>query len=75
MSSKFQIWCLLQVSKKLARGQQRHFVKILHGEHQATNELNWHQVCNMISYKRDVREAESLISKDGQRLSNLWKNA
>ncbi len=80
MSSKFQIWCLLQVSKKLARGQQRaekarHFVKILHGEHQATNELNWYQVCNMISYKRDVREAESLISKDGQRLSNLWKNA
>ncbi len=29
----------------------------------------------MISYKRNVLEAESLRSKDGQRLSNLWKSA
>ncbi len=27
----------------------------------------------MISYKRDVLERQSLRSKDGQRLSNLWK--
>ncbi len=63
--SSFQIWCLLQVSKKLARGQQRvekerHFEKIQLGEHLATNEVNWHQVCNMISYKRDVLERQSL---------------
>ncbi len=59
--SSFQIWCLLQVSKKLARGQQRaekasNFEKIQLGEHLAT----WHQVCNMISYKRDVLERQSL---------------
>ncbi len=40
--SSFQIWCLLQVSKKLARGQQkaekaRNFEKIQLGEHLATN--------------------------------------
>ncbi len=51
--------------KKLARGQQRaekarHFEKIQPGEHLATNEVNWHQVCNMISYKRDVLEKQSL---------------
>ncbi len=56
--SSFQIWCLLQVSKKLARAQQRaekarHFEKIQLG-------VNWHQVCNMISYKRDVLERQSL---------------
>ncbi len=28
----------------------------------------------MIIYKRDVLEAELLRSKDGQRLSNLWKS-
>ncbi len=63
--SSFQIWCLLQVSKKLAQGQQRtekarHFEKIQLGEHLATNEVNWHQVCNMISYKMDVLERQSL---------------
>ncbi len=49
----------------------RHFKKIKLGEHLVTNEVNWHQVCNMISYKRDVLERQS---KDGQRLSNLWKS-
>ncbi len=63
--SSFQIWCLLQVSKKLPWGQQRaenarHFEKIQLGEHLATNWVNWHQVCNMISYKRDVSEMQSL---------------
>ncbi len=38
--------------KKLARGQQmaekaRHFDKIQQGEHLATTEVNWHQVCNI----------------------------
>ncbi len=64
--------------KKVGMGQQRaekarHFEKIQLGEHLATNKVNWHQVCNMISYKRDVLERQSLRSKDGQRLSNLWK--
>ncbi len=63
--SSFQIWCLLRVSKKVARRQQsvennRHFEKIQLGEHLATNSVNWHQVCNMISYKRDVLERQSL---------------
>ncbi len=63
--SLFQIWCLLQVSKKLARGQQRaekarNFEKIQLREHLATNKVNWHQVYNMISYKRDVLERQSL---------------
>ncbi len=63
--SSFQIWCLLQVSKKLTRGQQRaektrNFEKIQLDEHIATNQVNWHQVCNMISYKRDVFERQSL---------------
>ncbi len=63
--SSFEIWCLLQVSKKLAREQQRaekarNFEKIQLGEHLATNQANWHQVCNMISYKRDVLERQSL---------------
>ncbi len=48
--SSFQICCLQQVSKKLAWGQQRaekarNFQKIQLGEHLATNEVNWHQVC------------------------------
>ncbi len=60
--------------KKVGTEQQRpekagHFENIQLGEHLATNLVNWHQVCNMIS------EAESLRSKDGQRLSNLWKSA
>ncbi len=68
----------LMVSKKLAQGQQRaekarNFEKNQLGEHLATNKVNWHQVCNMISYKRDVLERQSLRSKDRQRLSNLWK--
>ncbi len=63
--SSFQIWCLLQVSKKLARGQQRaekarNFEKIQLGEHLANNNVNWHQVCNIISYKRDVLERQGL---------------
>ncbi len=36
------------------------FEKIQLGEHLATNYVNWHQVCNMISYKRDVLERQSL---------------
>ncbi len=65
--SSFQMWCLQQVSKKLAQGQKRaekagHFEKIQLGEHLATNWVNWHQICNMISYKRDVLER------------NTWKN-
>ncbi len=65
------------VSKKLAQGQEmaekaRHFEKILLGEHLATDEVNWLQVCNMVSYKRDVLERQTL-RKDGQRISNLWK--
>ncbi len=60
-----QIWRLLPVSKKLARGQQRaekarHFEKIQLGEHLETNWGNWHQVCNMLSYKRDVLVRQSL---------------
>ncbi len=63
--SSFQIWWLLHVSKTLSRGQQRaekalHFEKIQLGEHLVTNEVNWHQVCHMISYKRDVLERQSL---------------
>ncbi len=79
--SSFQIWCLLQVSKKFALGQQsvekaRHVEKIQLEEHLASNQVNWHQVWNMISYKKwCLGEAESLRSKDGQRLSNLWKSA
>ncbi len=51
--------------KKVGTGQQRaekarNFEKIQLGEHLATNEVNWHQVCNMISYKRDVLERQSL---------------
>ncbi len=66
--------------KKVGTGQQRaekarNLEKIQLGEHLATNQVNWHQVCNMISYKRDVLEAESFRSKDGQRLFNLWKSA
>ncbi len=38
----------------------RNFENIQLGEHLATNEINWHQVCNMISYKRDVLERQSL---------------
>ncbi len=43
-------------SQRLAWGQQRaekarHFEKIQLGEHLATNEVNWHQVCNLISSK------------------------
>ncbi len=77
LNELISIWCLLQVSKKLAQGQQmaenaRHFEKILLGEHLATDEVNWLQVCNMISYKSDVLERQSL-RKDGQRLSILWK--
>ncbi len=47
--------------KQLAQGHQRakkarHFEKFQLGKHLETNEVNWHQVCNMISYKRDVLE-------------------
>ncbi len=31
----------------------RHFEKIQLGEHLATNSVNLHQACNIISYKRD----------------------
>ncbi len=63
--STLQIWCLLQVSKKLPRGQQsaekaRNLEKIQLGEHLATNLVNLHHVCNMISYKRDVLKRQSL---------------
>ncbi len=51
--------------KKVGTGEQRgekarNFEKIQLGEHLATNYVNWHQVCNMISYKRDVLERQSL---------------
>ncbi len=51
--------------KKLAWGQQRaekarHFENIQLEEHLATNEVNWYQVCNMISYKKDVLERQRL---------------
>ncbi len=51
--------------KKVGTGQQRaekvrNFEKIQLGEHLATNYVNWHQVCYMISYKRDVLERQSL---------------
>ncbi len=63
--SSFQIRCLLQVSKKLARGQKRAekartSEKIQLGEHLATNWVNWHEVCYLISYKRDVLENQNL---------------
>ncbi len=40
--------------------KSKNLEKIQLGEHLATNEVNWHQVCNMISYKRDVLERQSL---------------
>ncbi len=45
--------------KKVGTGQPsaekaRYFEKIQLGEHLATNSFNWLQLCNMISYKRDV---------------------
>jgi len=63
--SSFQIWCLLQVSKKLGWVQQMaekvsNFEKIQLWEHLATNKVNWYHVCNIISYKRDVLERQSL---------------
>ncbi len=78
--SSFQIWCLLQVSKKLAQGQQRadnarYFEKIQLGEHLATNYVNWHQVCNMISYKRDVLERQSLSEEKMGRGSPICERA
>ncbi len=58
--SSFQIWCLLEVSKKSTKGwKARHFEKIHLGEHLATNSINWHQVCNMISNEKDVLERQS----------------
>ncbi len=74
--STLQIECLLQVSKKLPRWHQSaekaiNLEKIQLGEHLATNLVNLHHVCNMISYERDVLEAESLRS----RLANLWNSA
>ncbi len=64
--SSFQIWCLAATGlKKVGTEQQRpekagHFENIQLGEHLATNLVNWHQVCNMISYKREVLERQSL---------------
>ncbi len=65
--SSFQIWCLLQMSKKLARGQQRakkakHFEKIQLGEHLATNYVHWHQVTGL---------AKSGLILDKQSLSDV----
>ncbi len=40
--------------------QARNVEKIQLGEHIATNYINWHQDCNMISYKRDFLERQSL---------------
>ncbi len=62
--------------KKLAWGQQRaekarNFEKFQLGEHLATK-VNWHQVCNMISYKRDVLERQSLSEV---KMGSLWKSA
>ncbi len=64
--SSFQIWCLAATGlKKVGTEQQRpekagHFENIQLWEHLATNLVNWHQVCNMISYKREVLERQSL---------------
>ncbi len=74
--SSFQIWCLLQISKKLARMQQRaekarHFKKIQLGEHLAANYVNWHQVCYLISYKMDVLERQSLSEVNMGRVSPI----
>ncbi len=57
---------MLQVSKKLAQGLQRaekarQFEKIQLGEYLATNYVCWHQVYNMICYKRDVLESPSEV--------------
>ncbi len=62
--------------KKAGTGQQRaekarYLENIQLGEHLATDSINWHQVCNMISYKRNALEMQS---QDRQRLSNLWKS-
>ncbi len=59
--------------KKVGMGAEkaRHFKKIQLGEHLATNLFNCNQDCNMISYKMDVFQAESLRNKARQRLSNL----
>ncbi len=67
----FKFWCL-QKSQKSCHGgnkgltKQHIFEKIQFGEHLATK-VNWHQVSNMISCKRDV--LEKLRRKDWQRLS------
>ncbi len=58
-------WTILMMLFILIWRQQRaekarHLEKIQLGEHPATNWVNWHQVCNMISYKRDVLERQSL---------------
>ncbi len=44
------------------------------GEYLATNSVNWHQVCIMISYKRDVLERQSLSEVKMGR-GKLWKSA
>ncbi len=51
---------LKKVGTEARKGwKARHFEKIQLGEHLSTNEVNWHQVCNMISYKRYVLERQS----------------
>ncbi len=74
--SSFQIWYLLQVVKKVGMGPQRaekarNFENIQLGEHLATNYVNWHQICNMISYKRDVLERQSLSEVEMDRGSPI----
>ncbi len=45
--------------KLLNKGLKKH-EKIHLEEHLANNEVNWHQVCNMVRYRRDVFERQSL---------------
>ncbi len=62
--------------KKVGMGPQRaekarNFENIQLGEHLATNYVNWHQICNMISYKRDVLERQSLSEVEMDRGSPI----
>ncbi len=48
-----------------------HFEKIKLGEYLATNYVNCHLVCNMISYKRDVLERQSLSERWSEVLQSV----
>ncbi len=51
------------------------FFYVLLGEHLATIKVNWHQVCNTISYKMNVLERQILSEEKMGRGSPLWKIA